>query len=919
MKKIRHLAASALLISSSLLQAADTEKYIEEARVYLEQGEAKAAVIQLKNALQENPASIEARLMLGRIYLQTGDGASAEKEFERARKLNAAAGHWQHDLGRAWLMQGKFNQILDNLAEDPAGTADQRLAILLLRGDAHLGLRQFEQARSAYRNAGNLNGESQEAMLGLIMTDLAENRRDEAMNSLDNLLSRYPENVTARVIRGEIHMRNGEVELASLDFNKALELQPEHVQALLGRANIRLSSGQLELARADIETLQNRVPGHPRLLHLGGALALLEKDLDRAETLLQQAYNANPGNLQTQTMLGAVNYFKGNYEAAYEHLSQVLRVQPDLLQVIKLLASVQYRLKQPDEVVKLLEPALQHHPDDAQLMAMLGTAYMQVKRFEEGSALMSHAIEINPNLAEYRTQLALGLFAQGKTGDAIQQLESSIDLGQDLVQAEVLLVLSHLNKKDFDKALAVSQALEQKSPDNPVGYNLSGLTYLLSGDREQARQRFRKTLQIDPGFITAEVNLARMAVQEGNLEQARNHYQDALKKAPRNTAVLLGLADLARRNGDREKMHQLLEQAHNGEPASSQPGLIAAQAYLAEKAPLKALRMTSQLVASFPNQPAVLSMHGKTQLAAGDPVNAITTFTRLLDRVRSAETLQLLGNAQQAAGRLDDARESYRQALEITPEFVPGLLGQYSLELDTGDYDKAVSLARSIQQALPDNPAGYEFEGTAQAMKGASGEAIKLYQKAYRMQPSEKLSVLLSRQYARAGDPQRGVELLREWLNKEPESLEPRIVLSMLLLNQGRNEEAIREYEQVIERDENNAVALNNLAWLYSGKDDRRALALGKRAYQLASTQPAIIDTYGWILVKAGEIGQATGILKQAAELAPKNQEIIYHLGYALHKAGKREEARNVLQKVVELNQGSELAESARKLLAENN
>ncbi len=85
MKPLRNLTACTLLLTASLLNSAHADDYVREAEAYLEKGEAKAAVIQLKNALQENPANIEARLMLGRIYLQAGDGASAEKEFERAK------------------------------------------------------------------------------------------------------------------------------------------------------------------------------------------------------------------------------------------------------------------------------------------------------------------------------------------------------------------------------------------------------------------------------------------------------------------------------------------------------------------------------------------------------------------------------------------------------------------------------------------------------------------------------------------------------------------------------------------------------------------------------------------------------------------------------------------------------------------
>lgn len=915
MKQIRALVSCSLLLASSLLGAATTEQYIQEAEAYLKKGEARAAVIQLKNALQENPTSIEARLMLGRIYLQAGDGASAEKEFERAKRLNAAKSYWELPLARAYLLQGKYQEILDGIQEQPDASPEDRAAVWLLRGDAYHGLRQHAQARDAYTTARQLDPDSQRAMLGLIMTDIAENRRDEALGNLDTLVASHPDNIAARVMRGEIRQLTGHPELARADFDQVLAEQPDNFRARLGRAQLSLGGNDFAGAKADVAQLESQVPGHPQVLHLGGAIALLERDLDKSERLLQQALNASPDNLQSLTLLGAVSFYKGNLEAARGHLTQALRIQPALLPAIKLLASVQHKMKQSEAVVKLLEPALKLYPNDAQLMAMLGTAYMQVRRFEEGSALMSRAIEIKPDLAAYRTQLALGLMAQGKSGEAIAQLEDTIEMEQGFVEADILLVLSHLHKKDYDKALEASRALEQRSPDNPVGYNLSGLAHQLSGNAKKAEQLFRKALEIDPNFITAEANLARLAVHKGDLALARLHYQNALKKSPNHATMLMGLADIARRAGDLDEMHRLLEQAHNGEPKTARPGLISAQAYLTEKQPLKALRLTSQLAASFPDDPAVQVVHGKTQLAAGDPINAVNTFRQLVERTRNAETLQLLGNAQQAAGQLDEARQSYRQVLREKPGHIPVLIGLYSLELGDAKPQSALPHARALQQVRPDHPLGYEFEGTVHAVQGRRAEAIALYEKAYGLQPSDRLAIPLAQQYVKTGEAERGLALLREWADKQPDNLKTRLSLGGLLLEQGQVDEAMRSYEQVLQADGENLVALNNLAWIYSTRGDKRAIDLGKRAYDLAATRPEIVDTYGWILVQSGELQKGSEILKQAAELSPGHQEIVYHLGYSLHKQGNRSEAEAALKRAIAIDEQSELAQTARQLL----
>ena len=66
---------------------AASEKFFQEAKRYWQNGEgdANAAVIQLKNALQNDRDHVEARKLLGEIYLRMGNGPAAEKELPSPR------------------------------------------------------------------------------------------------------------------------------------------------------------------------------------------------------------------------------------------------------------------------------------------------------------------------------------------------------------------------------------------------------------------------------------------------------------------------------------------------------------------------------------------------------------------------------------------------------------------------------------------------------------------------------------------------------------------------------------------------------------------------------------------------------------------------------------------------------------------
>src|SRR5690606_31786356 len=125
-------------------------------------------IVHLKNAVQDDPASAEARLLLGTAYLRVGDFPSAEKELEVALENGADAGQTLPPLGEALLRQGKFDELLDRL--QPGDRAPEiETKILALRAYAHIGKQELDKAEALLRQAIALQPEAPQARLGLAL------------------------------------------------------------------------------------------------------------------------------------------------------------------------------------------------------------------------------------------------------------------------------------------------------------------------------------------------------------------------------------------------------------------------------------------------------------------------------------------------------------------------------------------------------------------------------------------------------------------------------------------------------------------------------------------------------------------------------------------------------------------------------
>ncbi len=64
-------------------------------------------------------------------------------------------------------------------------------------------------------------------------------------------------------------------------------------------------------------------------------------------------------------------------------------------------------------------------------------------------------------------------------------------------------------------------------------------------------------------------------------------------------------------------------------------------------------------------------------------------------------------------------------------------------------------------------------------------------------------------------------------------------------------------------------MALNNLAWVAGQLKDPKALEYAERADKLAPGNPAILDTYGMLLVEKGDIARGVEMLQKAIAIAP--------------------------------------------------
>jgi Tfp pilus assembly protein PilF len=139
----------------------------------------------------------------------------------------------------------------------------------------------------------------------------------------------------------------------------------------------------------------------------------------------------------------------------------------------------------------------------------------------------------------------------------------------------------------------------------------------------------------------------------------------------------------------------------------------------------------------------------------------------------------------------------------------------------------------------------------------------------------------------------------------------------MLYDAENKRDMARKYYELTLKTDPNNALALNNLAYLISetNGDLNQALTYAERAKQRLPSHPEVNDTLGWIYLKKNLTDNATDTFRTLVAQDPQNPVFHYHYAMALLQKGDRETAKKECVTALANKPDKELERSIHQLM----
>jgi len=240
------------------------------------------------------------------------------------------------------------------------------------------------------------------------------------------------------------------------------------------------------------------------------------------------------------------------------------------------------------------------------------------------------------------------------------------------------------------------------------------------------------------------------------------------------------------------------------------------------------------------------------------------------------------------------------KTLQFDDEQLQARMALALLLLQQGDLDSAEQHLAVLKRKTPGNPDMLLLEGNLAKLSGKHDIAVNIFSKVFEVHPSTKTLLALTQERWDMGDHDEAMTLLGQWIQDNNDDIEARLALANYYLAEEKVDDALGQYHAVIERDKNNLVALNNLAWYLRNSDARQALKYAEQAETIAPDSAKVKDTLALVLLKNGDVSRAVRKNDQAYAMLPGDPTILFHRAMILEQAGQIDEAKKALSDVLD-------------------
>ncbi|APG26977.1 hypothetical protein A7E78_03495 [Syntrophotalea acetylenivorans] len=194
--------------------------------------------------------------------------------------------------------------------------------------------------------------------------------------------------------KADYYKKNGNKQLATLHFEKALSKKPKSMAAAIGLSHMLLLEGKIEEAQQLLESALENENNNVAALTLMGNISRNRGDLDRSLEFLNEAYQHAPQNPEVLTELAITNDHMGQERLTYAEplYKKVVSLKPRSSAAHNNLGFNYLLQGRHQDAAKTFTKALALDPGNKRAKNNLGAAYLLNNQTEEALKLFQDTV-----------------------------------------------------------------------------------------------------------------------------------------------------------------------------------------------------------------------------------------------------------------------------------------------------------------------------------------------------------------------------------------------------------------------------------------------------------------------------------------------------------------------------------------------
>lgn len=501
----------------------------------------------------------------------------------------------------------------------------------------------------------------------------------------------------------------------------------------------------------------------------------------------------------------------------------------------------------------LFSKCLEINPNSAAAMFELAKIYSSNGDMTSSSLLLEKAVKIDPENKWYKLMLAQ-IYQQGKqylkAAGLFQKLSQEYPDKQEYLY---MTAAQFAAAGKYDEAINAYNELEKKVGINDQLSVEKEQVYQAAGKKQEAVNELQKLIDSNPKEPKYYGLLADYYLSEKDDANALKYYNKILEIDPENGFVLFSLASYYRQKEDKAKAWEYLKNGFENKTVEVDTKI---QYYLLLSNDSDSTFFTNDQI--------------------GELVNILVKTNPDDYRVYSVYAEYLLRQ-----GKLAEARDQLRKVLESQNDNYMIWERILLISNDLQDFKSVYTDATKAIELFPNQPVLY-------GLKAVACLQLEKY--------TETLDVL-----------DEGDQYL---LDNKPLKIQFDLYRAEANYKLNKVDEAFKAFDEVINLDPENWMAMNNYAYYLSLRNENldKAEQLSSKAVRANPDNPTYLDTYAWVLFMQKDFKLAKFYMETAIKNGgDKNGVIMEHYGDILYMLGDKENAMVQWKKALEAGDGSDL------------